>query len=189
MADPATELIPPQGFHLIDVIILVAVLIGAIQGLRHGLSGELAHLISIVVMLLVGWNVLAPLSTAIADVTRLSDSTARPVAFVGACVVVLLAMALLRMMLKHVMELNFKDGFDRWAGLLAGTVKYAAIAAAVLYLMMLSPSEYLVRLAGEESSIGRVLHRHLPVVKDQIDRITERVQDADESEGRRSDDE
>ena len=182
MADPATELIPPQGFHLLDVIILVAVLIGALQGFRHGLSGQLAHVISVVAMLVIGWHVLSPLSAAIAEITRLSEAHARPIAFLGACIVVLLAMALLRMLLKGVMELHFKPGFDRWVGLFAGAAKYGAIAVCILYVMMLSPSDYLSRLAGEESSVGRTLHRHLPVVQEQIDRISGRIQEGDPGE-------
>ncbi|MDA0322908.1 MAG: CvpA family protein [Verrucomicrobia bacterium] len=179
MADAATELIPPQGFHLVDAIILVAVLIGAIQGLRHGLSGELAHVISVAAMLLVGWRALAPLSALITEFTRLNDTYARPVAFVGACVVVLLAMSLLRTILKGVMELHIKPGFDRWGGLIAGAVKFGAIAAAVLYLMMMSPSEYLVRLASHESAVGRALREHLPVVQDQLDRFGDGAQEED----------
>ena len=179
MADAAIELIPPQGFHLVDAIILVTVLIGALQGLRYGLSGELAHVISVAAMLLVGWRAVAPLSALITEYTRLDDTFARPVAFVGASVVVLLAMALVRTILKGVMELHIKPGFDRWGGLIAGAVKFGAIAAAVLYLMMLSPSEYLVQLASHESAVGRKLRQHLPVVQDQLDRFGGRSQEKD----------
>lgn len=167
-------MIIPGGLHIVDWVAFALILLGGLIGFRRGLSEELARLVSVLVMLVLGWRYFQPISEKIAAITRLDSSTARPVAFVGTCLLAFLVMHLIRILLRHVMEITFNKELDRWLGLLAGLLKTAAIVAVVMFTMMLLPNTYLNRTFVAESMIGRRLAPYLPTVLDQIRELTEK---------------
>jgi hypothetical protein len=69
------------------------------------------------------------------------------------------AMWVLRKLLKQVMELSFKDGFEKMGGLSAGALRTTVVICAVLFIVVLIPHDYLHRVVAQDAWLGRMLCR------------------------------
>ncbi len=156
----------PQ-FNVADIAITVLLLLGLVRGAKKGLSGELSGLISIGAALFAGWKLHEPIGDFIIGHTRLSGAAAYVTAFVATLVGGYLVMKAVRLISRHVMEFSFKGRIERIGGALAGLTKTAAVVAAVVLAIGLSPSAPFHGWVAKESVIGRTLCRTLtPVYED-----------------------
>ena len=156
--------------NLIDVVAGIYLLFGVFRGFKRGLSGELARLVSIAVILLAGWQCYEPLGQKIGEITRLTDHESRLAGFMLSLVAAALVMVLLRWILKNMMEFAFKGNIERIGGMIAGFLRSLAIVTAIVVAASLSSSAYLAQKFSEDSRIGSVITQYvLPAYQ----RITE----------------
>jgi hypothetical protein len=63
----------------------------------------------------------------------------------------------------------FAEGFDKGAGVIAGMLRMSIIVCIIFLCMNLIPHEYLNRVFGEESAIGRVVVKYVPTVRETLE--------------------
>jgi len=156
------ENIPPPS--VIDIVALIIVALGMFQGFRRGLSGELARLISIVVAFALGLHFYHPFGLWLSAHTRLSEQPAHALAFITAIIAAIVTMILLRIVLKRVMTIVFEKKIDKMGGLLAGFVCSSVIVIIIFMIMIIVPNNYLNRQFGQNSVIGSVIIKYMPVL-------------------------
>ena len=150
-------------YNIIDIIIAIFLAIGLIQGIRRGLSGELARLIGIIVAVWAGWHFYHPLGNRLLQSTRLGEQEAYAAAFFICLAGIVLIMVILRLILRKIMEITFKGGFvERVGGACAGLLRSALICAAILFFLNLLPSDYIRQKVSQDSIAGRLVSTQLP---------------------------
>ncbi len=145
----------PEWIYTIDILFVVFVVVFTISGTRHGLSGELAHVVTLIA-LLTGfcffypqlmqlaedyWRVLPPAALRIAVPTVL---------LLAAILIFILVRALFKQMLKN----SLGETADKVTGGLTGTLRGAVMGLAVFAALSLIPSDALYQALSEKSSIG-----------------------------------
>ena len=155
----------PQ-FNIFDIIVLLYLLFGIYQGLRRGLSGELASVISTALAFFGGWKLYQPLGDHLLKITKLTPPTAHAAAFVLLIVGGYIVLIIIRLLLRHLMEFSFKGKLERLGGALAGLIRATVIAAAIVLVVGLGPAAYLRHIAIEQSVFGSEVFSYLgPVVE------------------------
>lgn len=145
----------PESFYTIDILFAVCVIFFAIIGTRHGLSGELAHVVTLLA-LLVAFCFFYPQLMQLADDYWPSLPPVAVQIIVPA--VLLLAAALLFMMMRALFKklLGSKLGEvpDKIAGGLAGALRGGLFGLVAFAGLSLIPSDSLYRALSEKSSVG-----------------------------------
>ena len=155
-------------YNAVDLAALILVLLGTLQGLRRGLSGELASALSVVVAFFAGWKFYAPVGRLIAEHTNMSGMLSNFFAFALCLVAGLLVMYSIGLLLHTLLVFTFRGKIERIGGALCGTIRLLLITCAGIFLMGLLPSEFLQRHFAEESAVGRLLFAHLEPVRETI---------------------
>jgi membrane protein required for colicin V production len=165
-------------FSVVDIIALIVLLLGAIQGFRRGLSGQLARLISVVVALVLGLCFYAPFGAWCAEHTRLTEEPARVLAFVATVLAAIVVMIVLRLVLGTIMKVVIEKKAEKIGGCSAGLIT-AGISVFIVFVMMnmLPEDYYLKRKFGEESVLGTIVVRSLPMFKDAVERSKPTVEE------------
>ncbi len=158
---------------VVDIGALIVILIGVIQGIRRGLSGELARLVGAVLALALGLFCLQPFGAFVENHTRLSERSARLLAFILVVVAVVGAMILLRWILRNIMKVTFEEKIEKIGGCIAGILRMTVFVFIVFVIMNMCPGEYLNRKFGEESLTGKGVLKCLPPLKEKIEQIKE----------------
>ena len=154
---------------LVDIIAILLVAVGGLQGFFRGLSGELARLIGAVLAFFAGVWLRAPVGGWIADNTRLEEQAANALAFTVTIILALLIMMLLRMLIKRMVQVVFAEAFDKFAGVIAGLLRMSIMVLIVFLCMNMIPHAYLNRVFGEESAIGRIVVKYVPAVRSTLE--------------------
>lgn len=157
----------------IDIAALVLIVFGAVHGCIRGLSGELAHVLSVLAAFVFGLWIHPPFAAWILAHTRLSERPAQALAFAGAVLCALIVMFCLRFVVGRVMKVVIEPPFDRIGGVLAGFVRSCVIVVILFILLNMWPNEYLNRTFGEESVIGSLVRSRMsayPSVEDDQER-------------------
>lgn len=155
--------------NAVDIAALIFIAVGVFIGLRRGLSGELAHLLSIAAAFIVGLSFHQPIGVWLAEHTRLSPQSGRAMAFFLAVVVAMLGMVLARLAVKNIMKVVIEKEADKIGGCIAGFVRSSVIVIAVFLVMNMWPHDYLNRQFGEESIIGSVVLKCMPSLRSALD--------------------
>lgn len=155
----------PQ-FNIFDIIVLLYLLSGLYHGLRRGLSGELAGVLSTGLAFVGGWKLYQPLGDHLLKVSKLSSPTAHALAFVILIVGGYIVLKIIRLLLRHLMEFSFKGKLERLGGALAGLIRVTVVAATFVLMVGLGPGAFLRNLVIEQSVFGsQVFSRLGPVVE------------------------
>ncbi len=168
----------PESIYTIDILFAVFVVIFVVSGIRHGLSGELAHLITLIVLLVSFCFFYPQLTHLAADYWRVLPPTA--VRIIVPLVLVLLSVlifVLVRALFKQALKEKMGESADKVFGGTTGMLRGIVVGLAVFSGLSLIPSDTLYRMLSEQSSIGgwvcntftpwlqpRIME--LPVVKD-----------------------
>jgi uncharacterized membrane protein required for colicin V production len=176
----------PEQLYTIDILFAAFVLLFVFSGIKHGLSGELAHVVTLTVLLAGVCFYYPQLVDWAAEYWRALPETAVRIAVP---VVMLLAAILLFVMVRALFRQVFKsrlgESADKAAGGLVGILRGALMGLVIFSGLSLIPSEALYRTLSEKSAIGawvcntltpwaqpRIME--LPVLKDSVnDRIDE----------------
>lgn len=149
----------------VDIVALVLIAVGGIQGFFRGLSGELARLGGAVIALVGGTLLHEPVGQWVSANTRLEARPAQTLAFIATVVIAILIMIAVRMMLKKVIQGVFSPGFDKTTGTLAGLLRMSIFTCIVFIVMNMVPVDSLNRLFGEQSAVGSFMVRYVPTVE------------------------
>lgn len=151
---------------LVDIAAFVAVALMMLMGIRRGLSGELAGMVSAVAGFLFGVLFFSAIVDWMMEHSRLGYESARLVTFVAVMLISISVMLVLRIVLHMLLKLAIDKKTDRWGGGLAGVLKGVIIVLAIFVLMILSPVESARRTFGDKSMIGVLLLKAVPELKD-----------------------
>jgi len=159
--------LPP--ISIVDILALIAVALGTLQGWHRGLSGELARLAGIVAALILGLYLFHPFGDWILKHTLLGLRAANTLAFLTTAIAATVVMVVLRFLLKRLMKIVIEERADKVGGLFAGLVRCSAFVFIVFLIMNLWPHDYLNRKFGEESLIGAAIIRFVPSLREHKD--------------------
>lgn len=163
--------------NIIDIAAIAIVILGIIQGYRRRLSGELAHLISVVAAFSIGVFFFRPVGSWFTDHTRLTDQGSHVVAFITTMLASLIVMTLLRIVLGRVMKVVIEPEVDRTAGAIAGFCRASVFVIIVFIIMNMWPHDYLNRVFGEESLIGGIVIKCMPTVQEVVEEHRDKVEE------------
>lgn len=160
--------------NAVDLVLIVLLLAFTVRGVIKGLSGEVAGLVGMAVVLAGGWKLYEPLSAALLKHTRLEDpQTSQLLAYILAVVVLLIAVNLLMLLVRKVLNKVFDGPVERIGGGIAGFLKTAAVLAIILFGVQLSGHAFLMKHFIEDSWIGRTVGVRIPgwfdTIQEQID--------------------
>ncbi len=153
---------------LVDTIAVVLLALGTAVGWRRRLSGELAHVLSLIVAVAVGLFASRPLGQWLLEHSRLSPGVAWVVAFLGVLILSALAMAATRALLRKTMRVVFEEEVDKYGGAVAGFVRAAVVLALVFLVVNMTANETLRRVFGERSFFGRLAIRYAPALEETV---------------------
>lgn len=166
--------------NTVDIVAIVVMLFGALNGLRRGLSRELAGTVSVVLALFLGIGLYRPLGEFVAERTRLGELSGRSLAFALTVIVAVIVMILLRLLLKHAIKVIISDkAVDRAGGMIAGFLKSAVVVIIVFIVFSMWPDKYLHRVFAVESLIGRTVVENMPEFREQAREIEKMLKDAE----------
>jgi len=153
-------------FTLVEAGALVIVLWEFLWGLKRGLSGEFARLISTVVALTAGLRFYQSVGRLLTDNTRLAEDPelALAVAFLLIVACFALLFLVVRLVLRLLMSVKFNEKIDRSGGGIAGLLRGALMALLCVYAVGLWPHEYLRDVVRKQSVFGRAVFQYAPPV-------------------------
>lgn len=155
-------------FNAVDIVALVILLFGVWRGFRRGLSGELARLISLAVVMIVGWQAYEPLGERLAEFTRLDPEQSRLAAFLCTVLAAGICMLALRLVLRQIMEFTFKKPLEKIGGMAAGFLRSSILIVLIVVAAVLTPIPYFQRVFAEESWVGSAVVLHVVPVYRQV---------------------
>ena len=164
--------------NVVDIAALVVCVIGIIQGLRRGLSGEIARLIGVVVAFILGVFFYRPFGSWLVDRVRISE-LAFAVAFILTVMGAAVVMLLVRLVLKRIMVVVFEPHAEKIGGAIAGFLRMSFFVLIIFVMMNMWPNDYLNKIFGEDSVIGSQVVKIVPTIEEEIedlDELTEEIE-------------
>ena len=158
-----------NNFTLVDIIAAALILIGALQGLFRGLSGEMARLLGAICAFVAGALLHEPVGEWVASYTRLEDQEARMLTYIVTVLAALILWALFHKLIKKLLQLVLSVGFDRVAGVPAGMLRMTALVGIVCIAIHIWPQAPFKEHVGMESFFGRQAIRLVPAVQRQLE--------------------
>ena len=162
--------------NTVDIVALVLIALGTLNGLRRGLSGEIAGTVGAIVALLFGLLCYGPCGDWLADHASVSEGVDKALAFAATIVMSLVVMLLLRLMVRETVTVAVSSKkVNLIGGMLAGFVKSTIFVVVVMLCVNMWPNPYLNRVFGDESMIGRITVAAMPELREQAESASEAV--------------
>ena len=149
----------------IDAIALLLIILGGVQGLLRGLSGELALLLGALLAWITGVMLYEPLGNLVAQHTRLDSDQARIFTFLATAIAALILLLLFQKIIKGLISAILSKGFDRLAGLPAGLLRMTALVSIVFIAVRLTPDSIFRDFFGPPSLFGKLADRFVPTAR------------------------
>jgi uncharacterized membrane protein required for colicin V production len=179
----------PEWIYTVDILFALFVLAVAVSGIRHGLSGELAHVVTLIA-LLAGVCFFYPQLTELTSGYwhALPESAVRIVVPAVMLLAAVLLFVVVRALFKQLLKSKLGETTDKIAGGLVGALRGVLFGLAILVGLSLIPNDTLYQALSEKSAIGGWVCNtltpwaqphieELPVLKDKaierLDEITE----------------
>lgn len=119
---------------IIDIILLLIILGGAVQGFRSGFIVELFSLIGIFLGVLGGFKLMGVAMVMLADRFNINEKVLPYVAFAVVFVVIVIVVGLLGQMIKASVSQALLGGADSLAGSVLGLVRSAFMLSVILWI-------------------------------------------------------
>ncbi len=148
-----------SGVNVVDAVVLVWLLIGAWQGARHGLTGELGRLLAAALAIFAAWHACFWLGARIMDAGHMTEVTAHGTAFILILVAMYILLRLIGMIFKHLVTFSFKGRLEPIGGAVLGLLTSALLVTALLLVLGHWSSKQAQRWFVEGSLCGRVVQR------------------------------
>lgn len=145
----------PEWIYTIDILFAVFVVFFVVSGAKHGLSGELAHLVTLVALLAGFCFFYSQLTQFAADYWKMLPPVA--VRIIVPIVILLLAVlvfVLARAVFKQILKDKLGEAADKVAGGLVGVVRGVLMGLAAFAALSMIPNDSLYQALSEKSSIG-----------------------------------
>ncbi|HMP71790.1 MAG TPA: CvpA family protein [Kiritimatiellia bacterium] len=131
----------PSWLNPVDAAVAIILLVGLIGGVRRGLSGELARLITFVAAIYLAW-LLAPLAAnAFAEEKGIPTHEMFVISFVALLIVLYILLGVIRWILHFVLDFSFRGKLEIYGGALFGLSRYLIFCSVALLLLSKAPSE------------------------------------------------
>lgn len=138
----------------IDIIILVVIGVGVIQGLMKGFVKQLASIVGLIAGLLVARALFASVAEKLAPVLGTSTVIAQILAFVLICVAVPLGFVLVASFLTKALDAVRLGWLNRWLGSGLGALKYMIlIGLAIHVLEYIDPKDEMIDATKKQESV------------------------------------
>lgn len=145
----------PDWLYTIDILFVAFVFFSAMRGLRRGLSGELAHILTLIIMLGVICFLYPSLSRAAARIWSYLPAAAVQTALIIVMVLAaFLLFCMVRAMFKQLFKARMDVASDHLAGGGVGALRGAVIGVALISALSLLPGERLHQTLSEKSVVG-----------------------------------
>ena len=151
-------------FNVIDIVAVVLLVMGAIQGRRRGLSEELERVFAVGFSLLLALRYYTAFGALILRNGRLSAQQANAVSFILLAVGLFVVSIPIRLLLKSCMLVSFKQGLEDVGGCILGFLKTFIVLACLIAVLSAWSHDDVHRLLAEQSFFGRMANRSVPVV-------------------------
>jgi uncharacterized membrane protein required for colicin V production len=145
----------PEWIYTIDILFAVFVVFFVVSGTKHGLSGELAHLVMLVALLAGFCFFYLQLTQFASDYWRMLPPVA--VRILVPVVILLLAVlifVLARAVFKQILKDKLGEAADKVAGGVVGAVRGVLMGLAAFAALSMIPNDSLYQTLSEKSSIG-----------------------------------
>ena len=145
----------PEWIYTIDILFAVFVVFFAVSGTKHGLSGELAHLITLIALLAGFCFFYSQLTQFASDSWRVLPPPA--VRIIVPIIIVLLSVlifVLARAVFKQLLKDKLGEAADKVAGGLVGVARGVLMGLAVFAALSMIPNDSFYQALSEKSSIG-----------------------------------
>ena len=163
--------------EVIDIIILVLIGVGVIQGLMKGSIKQLASIVGFVAGLLLARALFGTVAEQLAPALHTSITVAQILSFILIWVAVPIGCSLIASVLTKALEVVILGWINRLAGALLGAVKMMLLVGIGIYVLeYVDPKNELISKTTINSSVlygpmKELVDQCLPVIKDVTDDI------------------
>ena len=163
--------------EVIDIIILILIGVGVIQGLMKGSMKELASVVGFVAGLLLARALFGTVAEQLAPALGTSITIAQILSFILIWVAVPIGCSLVASVLTKALEVVHLGWLNRLAGAMLGAVKMMLLAGIGIYVLeYIDPKSEMVSKTTKKASVlytpmKELVDQCLPVVKDMTDDI------------------
>ena len=163
--------------EVIDIIILILIGVGVIQGLMKGSMKELASVVGFVAGLLLARALFGTVAEQLAPALGTSITVAQILSFILIWVAVPIGCSLVASVLTKALEVVHLGWLNRLAGAMLGAVKMMLLAGIGIYVLeYIDPKSEMVSKTTKKASVlytpmKELVDQCLPVVKDMTDDI------------------
>lgn len=161
---------PTPTLTTLDIIVMLFILLGALQGFFRRLSGEMARLIGTICAFILGTILHEPLGQWIADNTRLVNQEAQTATYVLTVVTALIFWIFFHRIIKKLLQMIVSAKFDIFAGIIAGAARMTLLALMVFVAINMWPDFPMKDKFGEKSFFGRRAIAITPTIEEQIEK-------------------
>ena len=145
----------PERLYTIDILFSVFVLLFVFSGTKNGLSGELAHVVTLVALLAGVYFYYPQLTQLASDYWRaLPESVVRIAVPVVMLLAAVLFFVVVRALFKQLFKNKLGEPADKIAGGLVGALRGILFGLAVFTGLSLIPNDTLYQTLSEKSSVG-----------------------------------
>lgn len=165
--------------EVIDIIILILIGVGVIQGLMKGSMKELASVVGFVAGLLLARALFGTVAEQLAPALNTSITVAQILSFILIWVAVPIGCSLVASVLTKALEVVHLGWLNRLSGAMLGAVKMMLLAGIGIYVLeYIDPKSEMVSKTTKKASVlytpmKELVDQCLPVVKDVTDDIKE----------------
>ena len=165
--------------EVIDIIILILIGVGVIQGLMKGSMKELASVVGFVAGLLLARALFGTVAEQLAPALGTSITIAQILSFILIWVAVPIGCSLVASVLTKALEVVHLGWLNRLAGAMLGAVKMMLLVGIGIYVLeYIDPKSEMVSKTTKKASVlytpmKELVDQCLPVVKDMTDDIKE----------------
>ena len=165
--------------EVIDIIILILIGVGVIQGLMKGSMKELASVVGFVAGLLLARALFGTVAEQLAPALGTSITIAQILSFILIWVAVPIGCSLVASVLTKALEVVHLGWLNRLAGAMLGAVKMMLLAGIGIYVLeYIDPKSEMVSKTTKKASVlytpmKELVDQCLPVIKDVTDDIKE----------------
>ncbi len=162
------------GFNVVDTGAAILLLVGALGGLKRGLSGELSRVVGISVAVSAAWRFATPVADWAMDSLNLPQDRSYLLSFGAIFLSAIAILLIVRFVLRNLMSFAFKGKIERIGGLLAGLIRSSVIVGALVLMLEFAPQDNVRAAVTENSVVGRLVARYLrPVYENFQQRVPE----------------
>lgn len=163
--------------EVIDIIILVLIGVGVIQGLMKGSIKQLAAIVGFIVGLLLARALFATVAEYLAPALRTSITIAQILSFILIWVAVPIGCSLIASVLTKALDVINLGWLNRLAGAMLGAVKIMLLVGLGIYVLeYIDPKSEMITETTKGASVlynpmKEFVNQCLPVIKDMTDDI------------------